>query len=97
MLKSAPPPPPDAPPFDPAAFLAGVRPAVEKIRAKGGDVVFVRCPSSGFFAEVEAMAFPKAGFWDHIAPELGACTVHWADNPSLQGWVVAEWSHLRAD
>lgn len=96
LLKSAPPPDPNAPPFDVPAFLAGVRPAVEKIRAKGGDVVFVRCPSDGFFATVENMAFPKAGFWDQIAPTLNAGTVHYADNPSLQGFRVVEWSHLHA-
>lgn len=97
MIESAPKPPPDAPPFDVPGFLNSVRPAVEQLRAKGGDVVFVRCPSDGFFAAVEGAAFPKDVFWDEISPGLGVGSVHWADNPSLQGFVVAEWSHLRAD
>ena len=97
LLESAPKPPPDAPPFDVPAFLAGVKPAVEKIRARGGDVVFVRCPSEGFFAAVEAAAFPKAVFWDQISPNLDVGTVHFADNPGLQGFRVPEWSHLHAD
>lgn len=97
LLESAPKPPPDAPPFDVPGFLAGVRPAVEKIRARGGDVAFIRCPSEGFFAEVEAAAFPKEDFWDRISPELEVGTVHWADNPGLQGYRVPEWSHLHAE
>lgn len=97
MIESAPKPPPDAPPFDVPAFLEGIRPAVEAIRARGGDVVFIRCPSAGFFAEVEAAAFPKAVFWDQISAGLRAGTVHYMDNPGLQGFRVAEWSHLHAD
>ncbi len=97
MIESAPKPPPDAPPFDVPGFLETLRPAVEKIRARGGDVAFLRCPSDGFFAAVEAAAFPKDVFWDRISPGLGVGSVHWADNPSLQGFVIAEWSHLRAD
>lgn len=97
LLESIPPPPPDAPPFDVPAFMAGVKASVDQIRARGGDVVFVRCPSEGFFAVVEGHAFPKAVFWDAIADGVNAGTVHFADNPSLQGFRVPEWSHLHGD
>lgn len=97
LLTSIPPPPPDAPPFDAKIFFGALKPDVDRLRARGGDVVFVRSPSSGFFADVEAQAFPRAVFWDEIASNLEAGTIHFADNPSLQGFDTPEWSHLRAD
>lgn len=97
LIKSAPKPPPDAPPFDVPGFMASVAPDLAKIRERGGDVVFLRCPSDGFFAGVEAQAFPRALFWDQITPLLGAGSVHYADHPGLREVRIPEWSHIHAD
>lgn len=86
------PPPPTA---DEA--IADVKPLIEKIRARGGEVVFIRLPSNGPFREAESRGFPRAQYWDRLVAETGAVGIHFEDYPALQGYVIPEWSHLRAD
>ncbi len=69
---------------------------VETIRARGGEVVFVRAPSSGLFREIEAKAFPRERFWDELLRRTGAIGVHFEDHPGLQDVEIPEWSHIRA-
>ncbi|MBS1665058.1 MAG: hypothetical protein JST68_28695 [Bacteroidetes bacterium] len=68
--------------------------AVDKIRARGGEVVFVRTPSSGKFWAVEQMAFPRARFFDALVKETGCKGYFFTDYPGLARYEPAEWSHL---
>jgi len=70
------------------------RAAVDKIRARGGEVVFVRSPSDGLFYESEQAAFPRAKTWDRLLREVDAFGIHFEDYPAMQGLEVPEWSHL---
>lgn len=70
--------------------------AIEKIRARGGRVVFVRFPHTGWVKEVEEMATPRAPTWDRILRETGVPGIHFADHPELAGFDCPEWSHLSA-
>lgn len=91
-----PPPPPEEAKkmFD--ALLDDVAGDVEAIRARGGEVVFVRAPSSGPFREVEGKAFPRERFWDPLLARTGAVGIHFEDHAALQDVELPEWSHIRA-
>lgn len=91
------PPPPDMPQLTADEIFAAVQGDVAKIRARGGDVVFLRCPSIPPFRDIEAEAFPRAAYWDRLSANVDAGTIHFEDNPSLQGFEPPEWSHIRAD
>jgi hypothetical protein len=68
--------------------------AVDKIRARGGEVVFIRTPSSGKFWAVEQMAFPRAKFFDPLVAATGCKGYFFTDYPGLAKYVPVEWSHL---
>jgi hypothetical protein len=69
---------------------------VERIRKRGGEVVFVRPPSSGPSREHERETVPRARTWDRLIARTGALGVHFEDHPSLQGFELPEWGHLAA-
>lgn len=70
--------------------------AIDRIRARGGRVVFVRFPYTGWLKEVEDHATPRAATWDRMLRETGAPGVHFADHPELASFDCPEWSHLSA-
>lgn len=93
-IESAPPPPPE----DEArrqfeALLAQVADDVGKIRDRGGEVVFVRLPSSGFFRDFENQALPRERLWEPIVAAADAVGVHFEDHRALQV-PTPEWSHV---
>ncbi|MEX0644698.1 MAG: hypothetical protein WD076_05265 [Parvularculaceae bacterium] len=97
----APPPGPDGNPLpmpDEAinAVIAEVKANVDKIRAKGGDVAFMRLPYDGGFMPIEDFGFPRARFWDRLLAVTDSAGVAFQDYPELQGYYVPEWSHLEA-
>ncbi len=67
---------------------------VQDIRARGGEVTFVRLPSSGEYIELETDKFPRAEVWDRLLQETGSFGVHFADYPQLRDLDPPEWSHL---
>jgi hypothetical protein len=100
-----PPPPPTYVPHE--AFVSGVghavearfadaASAVERIRARGGKVVFVRLPVSGDLKKLEDRATPRAGPWNRLLKESGAPGIYFEDYPELAGFECPEWSHLSA-
>ena len=78
------------------AVIAEVKANVDKIRARGGDVAFMRLPCDGPFAAAEENGFPRERFWDRLVKETDSVGVAWQDHPSLQGHYIVEWSHLAA-
>jgi hypothetical protein len=73
------------------------RRAVAKIRARGGDVVFIRAPSAGGVYEREAKNLPRHGTWDRLIEETGAYGIHFEDHAAMRGLTVPEWSHLSGE
>lgn len=67
---------------------------VEKIRAKGGDVAFVRSPSIGFFKEWEEENFPRAQNWRKLIDATNSAHFHFEDHPLTKDMVPPELSHL---
>lgn len=68
--------------------------AVEKLRARGVRMVFVRAPASGEFLEFENKAFPRATTWDLLLHRTGLPGIHFEEYPELQGYELPEWSHM---
>ncbi len=70
------------------------RVAVAKIRARGGEVMFIRSPSEGEYYARELRNTPRASTWDALLRETGAFGIHFDDHPEMQGLELPEWSHL---
>ncbi|MCK7591557.1 hypothetical protein M0G43_13300 [Subsaxibacter sp. CAU 1640] len=69
----------------------------KKFQARGGNLILVRCPSSGLFKDIESKAFPRAQFWDPLVEKSGAKAYHYEDFPELTNLFLPEWSHLAAE
>jgi hypothetical protein len=68
--------------------------AVDKIRARGGDVVFVRPPSAPELRAIEDKHVPRARAWDAILAYTHSNGVHIDDLPAVQNLTLPEGSHL---
>ena len=71
-----------------------VKTAVDKIKARGGEVLFVRTPSSGGFLMAEKMGFPREKYWDRLLAITNCPGIHYADYPALDHFICPENSHL---
>jgi hypothetical protein len=70
--------------------------AVEKLRARGGKIVFVRFPVTGGLKALEDKTTPRAQTWDQMIKATGAPGIYFEDFPELTGFDCPEWSHLSA-
>ncbi|MET0232004.1 MAG: hypothetical protein ABW186_13810 [Rhodanobacteraceae bacterium] len=70
--------------------------AIEKLRARGVRVVFVRPPSAGEYYAYEQKYLPRAKTWDLLLERTHARGIHFEDFPELQGYELPEWSHMSA-
>lgn len=86
--------PPSPPPDSVTAMIAELQRDIGRIRARGGDVAFVRFPSSGGFLAAERRDFPRERYWDRLARELDAVAIYYEDYPALSRFDTPEWSHL---
>jgi hypothetical protein len=100
-----PPPPPSYIPKD--VFMAKMKEAIEqrfhdvvaavqKLRARGGKIVFVRLPYSGGLKALEDRDTPRAQTWDPLLKGTAAPGIYYEDYPELSGFNCPEWSHLSA-
>jgi hypothetical protein len=71
--------------------------AAKKFKAKGGNLILVRCPSSGGFLAGETQFLPRATFWEELVVKSGAKAYHYADYEQFQNFICPEWSHLSAE
>jgi hypothetical protein len=87
------------PPFpiddkDVRAILVRTKIAVDKIRARGGDVVFVRPPSAPDLRAVEDKHIPRDQAWDALLASTHTNGIHGDDLPAAQNLILPESSHL---
>lgn len=71
-----------------------VKTAVDKIKARGGKVIFVRTPSSGEFLMAEKKGFPREKYWNPLLLNTGSEGIHYEDYPLIAGFTCPESSHL---
>lgn len=76
------------------SILNVVKIAVDKIKARGGEVLFVRTPSSGAFQMGENMGFPREKYWERLLAATGCPGIHYADYPAIAHFICPENSHL---
>jgi len=91
MVQHAPPMPPKV--FD--EIFAAVKADIDKIKARGGHVVFVRTPSSGPYYQGESMGFPRDKFWDRLLKETNSPGIHFKDYQAMANFDCPEFSHLK--
>src|SRR5207248_5720161 len=70
--------------------------AVDKLRGRGGKIVFVRLPVSGGLKQLEDQTTPRAKTWDPLLQQTSVPGVYFEDYPELAGFSCPEWSHLSA-
>ena len=68
--------------------------AVRMIRARGGDVIFIRPPSAPQLRVNEQKRIPRALGWDRLLAGVPAKGIHFDDLPQAQNLNLPEWSHL---
>lgn len=84
-------------PYTPALIAKGharAKAAVDKIRARGGEVVFVRPPSTTELRVNEEAQVPKAKGWDVLLRNTGSVGVHADDLADARHLILPEYSHL---
>jgi hypothetical protein len=76
------------------SMIQVVKSDIDKIKARGGKVVFVRTPSSGPFLEKEKQGFPREKYWERLLAETDCKGIHYQDFPQIDHYVCPENSHL---
>lgn len=71
-----------------------VKTAVDKIKSRGGQVLFVRTPSSGGFLAGEKIGYPREKYWDRLLAITNCPGIHYADYPPIANLDCPEFSHL---
>jgi len=76
------------------AVIERLAESVEAIRARGGEVVLIRMPSSGRLGAMENRKFPRSRFWDVMVARLGVPAIHFADDERLRSTRTPDGSHI---
>lgn len=76
------------------SLFAAIKTSVDKIKARGGKVIFVRPPSTGGYAAAEKKFYPREVYWDRLLTATGTDGIHYADYPVLADLHCPEESHL---
>jgi hypothetical protein len=76
------------------SIFNSVKRDVDKILARGGRVIFIRPPSTGFFWEIEQKGFPRYAYWERLLTLTGCKGIYFKDYPSTANLDCPEWSHL---
>jgi hypothetical protein len=67
---------------------------IAKIRARGGEVVFVHLPISGKLAELADQRYPRERYWNAFAQRTQARTIYWRDVPAMARLECPDFMHL---
>lgn len=84
-------------PRDNQAFLHNlpfVAAMVHAIQARGGRVLFMAFPTSGYVKAMDDRRYPRTLFWDRFAAAVPAPTVNSEDVPIMASLVCPDGSHL---
>lgn len=72
-----------------------VKADVDKIKARGGQVLFIRTPSSGGYLMGEKMGFPRDKYWERLLAVTNCPGIHFEDYPAIAHFECPELSHLK--
>lgn len=79
-----------------AKVIAKSKGWVAKIRGRGGEVAFLRPPSSGRVIVNEDRRVGRVRTWDPLLRATGSYGFHFRDDPVTAAMQCPEWSHLTA-
>lgn len=85
-----------APPPDKKATISFFIKDAEKFKARGGNLILLRCPSTGGFRMGENMGMPREQFWDELVAKTQIPSYHFEDYEQFKSLDCPEWSHLSA-
>jgi hypothetical protein len=68
--------------------------AVRSLQQRGGNVVFLRAPSTGDRWRLEEQYHPRSSNWDRWAASSSAVTIHFRDSTEMRSLVCPDDSHL---
>ncbi|GAB4507091.1 MAG: hypothetical protein Tsb0026_01210 [Sulfuricaulis sp.] len=74
--------------------LAALEKLVQKIQGRGGRVVLIQFPVSREIREIVNARYPRDRYWDRIAKETSAQTIHYEDYPALSKYDLPDGYHL---
>ncbi|MBA2250194.1 MAG: hypothetical protein H0W12_08375 [Chitinophagaceae bacterium] len=77
------------------SVLLAVKEDCDKIKGRGGQVIFVRTPSSGPYLAGKKMGFPRQKYWDRLLATTGCPGIHFEDYPAIAHFQCPEFSHLK--
>lgn len=84
-------------PFDISEATVQYKAAVDAIRSRGGNVIFLRAPSEGKFLSFETEHYPREQYYDRIVNETECFGIHFEDDPQLRDLPCVEDSHLNRE
>ncbi|PNQ73342.1 hypothetical protein C1T31_07435 [Hanstruepera neustonica] len=87
----------DFPPPEREATTNAFVELAKKFKDKGGQLVLVRCPSSGLFKEAESKGFSRDLFWDELVKKADVKSYHYMDYEQFGNLNLPEWSHLSTE
>jgi hypothetical protein len=65
-----------------------------RIVGRGGEVIFVRLPSTMRIREIEDTRYPRSVYWDTIAAQVSLRTIHYDDHPELSEFDFPDGVHV---
>jgi len=83
-----------SPPPDKESTMAFFLKDAKKFIAKGGNLILLRCPSSGGARIGESHGLPRAEYWDDLVKQTKVRGYHFEDYEQFQNFICPEWSHL---
>ncbi|MDP3313951.1 hypothetical protein [Lutibacter sp.] len=83
-----------APPPDKKSTMAFFMEDLKKFKARNGNVILVRFPSSGGVRMGENHVLPRAEFWDHLVNQAKVKSYHFEDYNQFKNLKCPEESHL---
>ena len=76
------------------SFLKEIKTSVDKIRERGGSVVFIRPPSNGLSLERENRLCPRKEYWDRLLEYTHTGGYYFSDYPETASFICVDESHL---
>lgn len=84
----------NGPPPDKDATMAFFLKDLNTFKARGGNVLLLRCPSSGSVRMGEKMGLPRTDFWDDLVKQAKVPAYHFEDYDQFKNLTCPEESHL---
>jgi hypothetical protein len=76
------------------AFLQDLKNSIDRIRSRGGTVLFVRPPSDGELVRTENEVYPRKDYWDKLLAYTNTPGIYFSDYAPTAALNLPEHSHL---